>query len=90
METERLLLGSEALRLQGLDVGNLRPRLLQKYSNNFMMNLAGNMFSGTVVMSVLASLVLSKEWKTDGEAPETDAGDVDAALALFKDLKKAE
>jgi hypothetical protein len=87
MKVERLLLGTEALRLQGLDVEHLRPDLLKKYSNNLMMSLAGNMFSGTVILTTLSALILSTEWKTDDEPTETDGDDVDTALAVLRSLK---
>ena len=87
MKVERLLLGTEALRLQGLNVEHLRPDLLKKDSNNLMMSLAGNMFSGTVILTTLSALILSTEWKTDDEPTETDGDDVDTALAVLRSLK---
>ena len=84
MRQERFLIGSEALRLQGLDPAKF-PKLQEKYKESFMMNLAGNMFSVAVVLTMWSAVVLGK-WKQPREdhAEETNGSDVSSALSFLE------
>ena len=52
--------------------------------------MAGNMFSGSVILSVLAAHVIATKWNiaTD-EAEVTDSADVESALQALKSLKRS-
>lgn len=65
MGSPRLLLGREALRLQGFPVG-LRPDLLGAFSESLMTDLAGNMMTLTIVLALVMSSVAALPWDADG------------------------
>ena len=88
---ERLLIGEEALRLQGFHTHKYpHLRAKQENSQSFMLDMAGNMFSGSVILSVLAAHVIATKWNiaTD-EAEVTDSADVESALQALKSLKRS-
>ena len=70
-ERQGLLLGREALMLQGFphhqldEVVESDADLKKVFSESFAMDLAGNAFSGTVVLVLLLALFLTLPWKED-------------------------
>ena len=70
-ERQGLLLGREALMLQGFPYHQLEEvvesdaDLKKVFSESFAMDLAGNAFSGTVVLVLLLALFLTLPWKED-------------------------
>ena len=70
-ERQGLLLGREALMLQGFphhqldEVVESDTDLKKVFSESFAMDLAGNAFSGTVVLVLLLALFLTLPWKED-------------------------
>jgi hypothetical protein len=84
--SQRLLTGVEVLRIQGFPdaapsvsdiVSESRPRLLH--------DLAGNAMSGTIVLALSCSLLLSAPWKPmkHNQVAQTSSEDVQRALAVL-------
>ena len=66
---ERLMTGFEALRVQSFPVNIIRKAIQLKYSDSFLADLAGNMFTGTVYAAfAIAALVCAP-----GEVPPATA-----------------
>ena len=87
---ERLLI-EEALRLQGFHTHKY-PHLRAKQDNSqsLMLDMAGNMFSGTVILSVLAVHVIATKWNiANNKAEVTDITDVESALRALNSLKRS-
>ena len=80
----RLLLGAEALQLQGWPV--LHPRwrdMLQKYSDRQLRDLAGNAFAAAIIQGLITAVTFAATaHKQFDDHPRTCDGDVAAALAL--------
>ena len=87
----RLLLGQEALLLQGWP--STDPRLLpivRAESSTFMQNLAGNAFPATVIVALLTSLVYSLDaHEQDDNGHVTTADEASVAMSLFKRARGA-
>ena len=87
----RLLLGQEALLLQGWPATD--PRLLpivREESSTFMQNLAGNAFPATVIVALLTSLVYSLDAdEQDDNGHVTTADEASEAMSLFKKAREA-
>ena len=80
MKEERLLLGEEMMMIQGFPVTRISRRDI--FDQNFYADLAGNSFSGTVILAMLASLVAATPWvQDDGDEEISSSADVAAALA---------
>ena len=87
----RLLLGQEALLLQGWP--STDPRLLpivREESSTVMQNLAGNAFPATVIVALLTSLVYSLDVdEQDDNGHVTTADEASVAMSLFKRAREA-
>jgi hypothetical protein len=85
----RLLLGAEAMLLQGWPVTHPRWRsLVETEPAGLLSGLAGNAFPSTTFTAVVAALLFAGRWQ---EAPEmiTREEDAVAACALFSKLGAA-
>jgi site-specific DNA-cytosine methylase len=81
---QRLLLGQEAMLLQGWPIGLLTAHESLAVSNAFLQDFAGNATSPPVILAVLMALFYSVLWKSpDGARAEASDVDVNEALALF-------
>ena len=90
-DEERLLLGREALMLQGFPVcsdevsESLRHNAV---SEHLMHDLAGNAMTLHVLLAVTQSAVAALTWRAATTENPTSAHDeLDAAYALFKQLR---
>lgn len=84
----RLMLGREALVLQGFPIG-LRPDLTAEFTEGFMQDLAGNMMTLPVLLAMVVSTIAALPWKDTGSSklpPPSSAADVSAALDAFLSL----
>jgi len=82
--SQRLLLGQEAMLLQGWPIGLLNLHESLGITSAFLQDLAGNATSPPVILAVLLALFYSVSWKSpDGARPEASDADVNEALALF-------
>ena len=85
MTEERLLLGEEMMAIQGFPVTKLIRS--DVYDLAFYADLAGNSFSGTVILAMLASVVWSTPWAKEVDDEEiSSSADVAAALAAAGSL----
>ena len=86
----RLLLGQEALLLQGWPATDARLLpIVQEESSTFMQNLAGNAFPATVIVALLTALVYALEAdEQDGNGHMTTAEDASEALSLLKRARR--
>ena len=86
---ERLLLGQEALMMQGYPVRRVQKALIETVSDRFMFDLAGNAMTTQVTLAVVQSAVASLTWKRkeEQEAASTTR-DVDEAVFLLDLLRK--
>ena len=84
----RLVTGFEAIKLQGFPV-DLSPAPSLS-TDSLMKDLAGNSFSGTVVLAFIASFIFAIDWSCDPEHSEpcTSSADVEAALSWLPKLKR--
>ena len=82
----RLMLGREALALQGFPVTKVRSLLLDMAGETLMLDLSGNMMSLTVVLAMVMALFTSISWagSTASDAPAATEEEVLAALDLFE------
>ena len=80
----RLLLGAEALQLQGWPVFHTRWRdMLQKYSDRNLHDLAGNAFPLTIIQCLITAVTFAAAAREQfDDHPHTCDGAVAAALAL--------
>ena len=79
----RLLLGREALRIQGYPEARV-PQLIGKTPEATMMSIAGNMMSATVPLAILMAAFAALPWASeDSIAPSTTAAQCDDAMSLF-------
>ena len=88
----RLMLGREALVVQGFPIG-LRPDLTTEFTEGFMQDLAGNMMTLPVLLAMVVSTIAALPWKgTGGKLPPPPASqsEVAAALESFLALRGAE
>jgi hypothetical protein len=77
----RLLLGSEALRLQGFPIEHCQPaidRKQLKFSDSFLFGLAGNCFHGVSYWSVLIAILVALPTVSEQTVREADQCDDDA------------
>ena len=77
----RLMLGVEALRLQGFPVSRLAPETLRKHGDSLLGDLAGNTWALTKMLSVTMSCLAALSWADQGECVDNTSGD-DIAGAL--------
>jgi site-specific DNA-cytosine methylase len=83
--SQRLLLGREAMLLQGWPISFLGST---DVTNSSLHDLAGNAMSPPVLLAVALSMIYAVSWKSEkcdsgGQEPSNDA-DVNEALELFK------
>ena len=85
MSEERLLLGEEMMAIQGFPLRKIIRS--DTYDQAFYADLAGNSFSGIVILAMLASLVWSTPWIKEVDDEEISSlADVTAALAAVRSL----
>jgi site-specific DNA-cytosine methylase len=82
-QQQRLMLGFEAMLLQGWPIGRAPDGI--DFSNSFLQDLAGNATSTPVLLAVVLAMFYSVSWKYQDASENSDASDaeVDEALALF-------
>ena len=88
--SQRLLLGREAMLLQGWPIGQVDYES-DTFSESFLQDLAGNCTSPPVLLAVLLATFYAVSWKSqerDSDRPAASHAEVDAALALFEGLLK--
>ncbi len=85
MKAPRLLLGREALALQGFPIARCKETA-DENSERFMQDLAGNAMSLPVALAILMSALMALPWadRETGEAPASEREDVDEAIALLE------
>ena len=86
-QTARLLLGREALAIQGFPLGRV-PSLVEKTPEQTLMSLAGNMMASTVLLACVQSFLSSVTWRQlagTSSSPE----DISVALTCFGVLTNA-
>jgi hypothetical protein len=88
VQPPRLLLGREALWLQGFPIGDAAvARLLGTEAETFTSDIAGNMVSTPVLLALVMASISSLSWRcTDASATElraTVAVECDAAMGSF-------
>ena len=94
-ETPRLLLGEEAMLLQGFPIAAVSD-LVKNTANHVIADLAGNMVAVPVLLVLLMAAVACVDWR-DGDVDEEgqrlaesgDASEIDAAWFAFGLLVKA-
>ena len=82
-EEPRLLLGEEAMVLQGFPIAKVSD-LVSSTTNHLMADIAGNMVALPVLLALLMSAVACVSWREDQNAPEPS--DLEDALAAFHAL----
>ena len=83
----RILVGKESLMIQGWPVDDARlEAFVDKHSNLFLQDLAGNAFPGTVIAAILVAVLFAADAKESQDPQSTVASqeDVEAAFACFK------
>ena len=88
--SQRLLIGREAMLLQGWPIGQV-DCVSDTFSESFLQDLAGNCTSPPVLLAVLLATFYAVSWKSqerDSDRPAASHAEVDAALALFEGLLK--
>ena len=87
---ERLMLGSEALALGAMPIFHPRFQpLFEKYGERQMMTLGGNMFAGTIIGGLLASVIFELPWNPDlhdDQREEIEEPEAMAAMDLLASL----
>ncbi len=90
----RLLLGREALLLQGFPLCRVAHLLdSATFSERFLQDLAGNMFSLPVLLAILMGACAAVDWADPSnlihvEGPAATAGELAAALDLFDEVMR--
>jgi hypothetical protein len=70
--------------LQGWPIFEQRwTRLIESCSNSELQSLAGNAFPGTVIASLVGSLVFAIDWAEEGADSFTDRNAVQSAMDLL-------
>lgn len=86
MQVPRLMLGKEALLIQGYPVA-LVPELVAATSDRIMMGIAGNMFAATVPLAMLLPVFAMLPWAAEDDAVDgtlaTTAEECHAALQML-------
>jgi hypothetical protein len=80
LNAQRFLVAQEQLMLQGWPV---EEHPMPQFSDTLKADLAGNMFSGTVILSVFASMLFAVPWK-----PMTSSDTVHTSMEEFSGLDK--
>ena len=82
----RLLLGEEALLMQGFPVSLMTPAAVSETTNALMADIAGNMVSLPVLLALTMATIAAIPWRAPTHAtppgPANDE-DIDTALAVF-------
>jgi hypothetical protein len=89
LHEERFLTPRELLMLQGWPMSGRPSTSVTFFPESLQVDLAGNMFSGTVTLSLIASLLCVTHWKESrftAEVPVTSMVDCDAACLLMGKL----
>lgn len=87
-DEERLLLGREALVLQGYPVCRVGAQA-DAMPERFLQDLAGNAMTLHVLLAVVQTAMAVLTWKTGKSKDEiSEKGEIDAAYALFDKLRK--
>jgi hypothetical protein len=85
---ERLMLGREALMIQGYPVCKVAEGA-DKVTDRFLHDLAGNAMTLQVSLAVVQAAVAALTWRPCGEQPSSASRqDVDDALGLFEQVRK--
>ena len=87
----RLVIGYECLMLQGFPVQRSPAPQAPATTQHLMKDLAGNSFSGPVVLAFLAALLFTLDWTEADRSNQSTDDDVDdalEALSLVKKLRK--
>ena len=90
VDTRRLLLGCEALTLQGWPILSQRwQHLLERHSDLFMGKLAGMVPVATIILVLVAAVLLAVDENEDEESAtvETDSVACDNAIALLASVQ---
>jgi len=84
-EAPRLLLGEEALLLQGFPVAAVAA-MVENTPNHVMADLAGNMVAVPVLLALLMAAVACVDWRGVGDTvgDTDDESDIEAATLAFK------
>ena len=85
-EEPRLLLGEEAMVLQGFPIAKVSD-LVNTTTNHLMADIAGNMVALPVLLALMMSAVACVSWREDQNAPGApEPKDLEDALAAFHAL----
>ena len=77
---KRLLLGYEALKVQGLPDDLMKLAVKENYSDNSMMDLAGNSFTGMVYCAFLISALVHATLPTSGDKTGQSTNEIAASV----------
>ena len=88
-EPPRLLLGEEAMVLQGFPIAAVSD-LVERTSNHVLADLAGNMVAAPVLLALLMSAVACVHLREVQNTPEDEPSDLEAALAAFNALASSD
>jgi len=78
----RLLLGREALLLQGYPTGKI-PKVVEATSELVMQGIAGNMMSSVIPLAILQAAFAALSWRDAAPIEDTTAEHVDLAMEVF-------
>ena len=81
-EKPRLLLGEEAMVLQGFPIAKVSD-LVERTSNRVMADLAGNMVAVPVLFALMMAAVEGVHWREEQNTPENEPSDLEAAVVAF-------
>ena len=84
-EKPRLLLGEEAMVLQGFPIAKVSD-LVERTSNHVMADLAGNMVAVPVLLALMMAAVACVHWREEQNTPEDEPSDLEAAWFAFNTL----
>ena len=82
-EFQRPILGYEGLMGIGFPLGKMSPILLQNVPDSLLASLAGNAFSGFVILPVLCSLLVAADWANGHDDADLEPGAADDMFAIF-------
>ena len=77
---KRLLLGYEALKVQGMPDDLMKLAVQENYSDNSMMDLAGNSFTGMVYCAFLISALVHAPLPTSGDKAGQSTNEIAASV----------
>ena len=68
----------------------MSPILLQNVPDSLLASLAGNAFSGFVILPVLCSLLVAADWANDDDDADLEPGAADDMFAILTNLLNGE